>query len=89
MSGWLGSIIAAIVKALLGAFFERKDAVQQRQDDRTAGAKDAATETDQTTKDIADARAIIAARPDSPADLAARLRAKADRAAGGGGPKSN
>lgn len=80
---WFGPIIAAIVKALLGAFFDRKDATQQRADDRTAGAKDAALETNQTTQDIADARAEIAARPDDPLDVARRLRDKANRTAGG------
>lgn len=80
---WLGTIMAAIIKTLLGVFFERKDAAQQRTDDREAGAKDAAIETNQTTQDIADARADIAARPDDPLDVARRLRDKANRAAGG------
>jgi len=84
MSGWLGSIIAAVVKALLDTFFTRKDAVQQRADDKTAGAQGAAIETAQTTGEIADERAKIAANPDDPASVAARLRDKANRAAGGG-----
>jgi len=76
-------IIAAIVAAVLAFFSRRKDDAQQRQDDRTAGARDAASETDQTTKEIADARSDIAARSDDPLDVARRLRDKADRAAGG------
>ena len=80
---WLGSIVAALFKALLDAFFMRKDAAQQRQEDRTAGAQEAARETDQVTKEIADTRADIAAQPDDPLDVARRLRDKANRAAGG------
>ena len=51
--------------------------------ERDAGAEAAARETADTTTEIADARAQLDARPDDPAAVAERLRAKA-RAAGGG-----
>ena len=79
----IGTIIAAIVSGLLAFFFNRKNDQQQREEDKAAGAQEAARETDQVTKDIADKRADVAAQPDDPLDVARRLRDKAKRAAGG------
>ena len=89
MSAWLASIVAAVVQAVLGWFGQRRDAAQQRADDHDAGARDAAAETDQTTKDIADERSRIAARPDDAQSVADRLRAKADAARRRGGAESH
>lgn len=73
----IGQIVRAIIEALAAILFGRRDAAQQRRDDRAAGARDAAAETDQTTKEIADARSEIAARPDDRQSLIERLRRKA------------
>lgn len=80
----LKAIIEAIIGALLGFFGQRVDQSRQRQNDRQAGADEAARQTDQSTKAIADDRAKIAAAPDDPDSVAERLRAKANRAEGRG-----
>lgn len=80
----IGQIVRAIIEALAAILFGRRDAAQQRRDDRATGARDAAAETDQTTKEIADARSEIAARPDDRKSLIERLRRKAGGASGGG-----
>lgn len=86
----IADIIKAIVAAVLAYFSKKKGDQQQRQDDKNAGAQEAAAETDQTTKEIADARSEIAARPDDAMSVAARLRAKAARGRGGSaGPSSS
>ena len=73
------SIVEAILNALLSFFFARKDAQQQRADDRAAGAQDAAAETDKAIDEVADARANIPPPPDSADALVRELRERAAR----------
>ena len=80
----LKAIIEAIVGALLGFFGQRVDASRQRRDDKQAGADEAARQTDQSTKAIADKRAEIAARPDDADTVAKSLLEKAARIEKGG-----
>lgn len=88
---WLASIIGAVVSAVLQAIFGAREAKAARVENdaahERAGAAEAANETQQVIAETADARANLPTADDSPADLARRLRqrADADRAAGRSG----
>lgn len=88
------SFIAGILEALFSAFFKswfgaRETAASRADLDATherAGTAEAANETQQAIAETADARANLPPAPDSPADLARRMRERASavRAAGRG-----
>jgi hypothetical protein len=77
--GLLESIFGQAFKALFASVETSRaradlDAAHER-----AGAAEAANETQQTISDIADERTRLALAPDSPVDLAKRLRDRAQR----------
>lgn len=96
MSGAIGSLgggaLAAIVKAILEAIFGARENAAARADNNSAheraGAAEAGNETQQTIAEIADERSKLPSGPDTPADLARRMRERAAglRANGGDRP---
>ncbi len=86
LTGALGDALVGIVREWFGARETRSARVEADRAHERAGAAEAANETQQTISDIANARADLPPGPDSPADLARRMRERAagDRAAGRG-----
>lgn len=83
MSAWLavlGPILRIVLDALFGSIERRADKAQASETDRRAGAAEAALAGAAVAMEIADEQKAIAAdRARDPADLARRLRERADR----------
>ena len=75
-------VFEALFSAFLKAFFSAREQAAARADldqaHERAGAAEAANETQQAISEIADARSKVNPDTGDPADLARRLRARAD-----------
>jgi D-arabinose 1-dehydrogenase-like Zn-dependent alcohol dehydrogenase len=83
-AGIIGSIIAAVLKALVDGFLGARQQDAARQDAKQLGAAQASDETKSVIAEVADAQGKSNAHAATVADIAKRMRSAADTTFGGG-----